>query len=233
MFNTRRIFSKYRYYQNIQFCTKNTEKIEKIEKLSWQTRIGHGIFVSGFAIGSVILYDQINEYFWPKNIWNFNWDSDWKPISRIMPHENAPYLVSKNVLCIRHGQYKNPFNSSDDSEQGLTELGFAQADETGKRLSLILKDKKISGIYHSNLSRAKETAETIAKHFPGIPLTADPELAEGIPAYPEPPSRAYFPNPKDIETDAPRISGAFQKYFYCPDPPPIGTPKDLCCVYID
>lgn len=56
----------------------------------------------------------------------------------------------------------------------LTELGIEQAKKLGQRL----KDEKIDAIYSSDLARAADTAEEIAKFHPGVPLELTKELRE-------------------------------------------------------
>ncbi|MDP3728865.1 MAG: histidine phosphatase family protein, partial [bacterium] len=56
----------------------------------------------------------------------------------------------------------------------LTKLGIEQA----KKLSLRLKDEKISAIYSSDLTRASDTAKEIAKFHPNAKLFFVQELRE-------------------------------------------------------
>lgn len=70
----------------------------------------------------------------------------------------------------------------------MTELGRMQADLTGRRLAIMamgFEDKfglcNITSIRTSAMTRAKETAEIIAKHLPGVEMAkADPMLNEAL-----------------------------------------------------
>lgn len=81
-----------------------------------------------------------------------------------------------------------PIPEQEDGKQRLTELGRVQADITGQRLAAMaegIDEKfgpcKIKVLRVSGLTRAKETAEIIAKHLPGVPLAEpDPLLNEGM-----------------------------------------------------
>ncbi|KAL8445717.1 hypothetical protein Emed_005399 [Eimeria media] len=103
--------------------------------------------------------------------------------------------------------------STDDEVQGLTPLGRLQAEITGERLKAILKDKKIAGVYHSNMRRARETAEIVASKLgdtaPTVSAVQDPLLAEGVPAMPLPPSTVFHPSQATVDA----------RYFYRPAPP--------------
>jgi broad specificity phosphatase PhoE len=75
----------------------------------------------------------------------------------------------------------------DDSKQVLTALGREQAELTGKRLAELVQGVNeafgpcnVKYVRVSNLTRAKQTAEIIAKYLPGIPMTEpDVNLNEG------------------------------------------------------
>jgi len=75
----------------------------------------------------------------------------------------------------------------EDEKRLLTDLGREQAELTGKRLAELVKgvDEKfgpcnVKIIRVSDLTRAKQTAEIIAKHLTGIPVSEpDPNLNEG------------------------------------------------------
>jgi serine/threonine-protein phosphatase PGAM5 len=80
--------------------------------------------------------------------------------------------------------------SQDDKMRKLTPLGRTQAELTGKRLGEMQKGiNKAFGpcsfkiIRSSDMLRAKETAEIIAKHLEGVEVAAPDELLnEALPA---------------------------------------------------
>ncbi len=64
--------------------------------------------------------------------------------------------------------------------------GREQAGHTGQRLKEL--DLPYTRLIHSNMSRAKETAQLILKHLPSdLPVEETECLAEGAPIPPEPP----------------------------------------------
>ena len=82
--------------------------------------------------------------------------------------------MAKNNLIhlLRHGQY-----ITDDGDGGLTTVGRRQSRRTAARLC----DRHIARMYSSDLQRARETADVIAAHLPGISVTALPLLREMMP----------------------------------------------------
>ncbi|SCM05616.1 phosphoglucomutase-2, putative [Plasmodium chabaudi adami] len=123
--------------------------------------------------------------------------------------------VCKHIILVRHGQYERK-NRNDENSKKLTKEGCKQADITGKKLKDILNNKKISVIYHSDLIRAKETAEIISKHFPNAKLVNDPNLNEGTPYLPNPIPRSSKFDAEKIKVDNQRINKAYETYFYQP-----------------
>ena len=63
--------------------------------------------------------------------------------------------------------------------------GKEQVDLTGKRLKEL--GHPYSKMVHSNMTRARESADIIHKHLPHLPLSIDEMLQEGAPIPPEPP----------------------------------------------
>lgn len=66
-----------------------------------------------------------------------------------------------------------------------------------------LQDKHIAGIYHSNMRRARETAEIVAARLGDAASASstvqDPLLAEGVPAIPRPPSTLFHPTKATVD----------------------------------
>ncbi|VWU50651.1 phosphoglucomutase-2 [Hepatocystis sp. ex Piliocolobus tephrosceles] len=124
-------------------------------------------------------------------------------------------VVYKNIILVRHGQYEKK-NRNDENSKKLTKEGCKQAEITGKKLKDILHNKKVSVIYHSDLIRAKETAQIVSNYFPDATLINDPNLNEGVPFLPDPLySNSKFDSNK-IKRDNKRINKAYETYFYQP-----------------
>ncbi|CBZ50118.1 putative phosphoglycerate mutase family protein [Neospora caninum Liverpool] len=195
--------------------------------------------LSGVAIG-LILYDAaVGEAALLYGAWKFDWDAPWLDAAAqreaqlaaqgVQTHSPAAVRAAeagahvrpptRQIILVRHGQYANVASTSDE-EQGLTELGKIQAAVTGRRLKELLKDQHVVAIWHSDMKRARETAQIIHKEaFSDVPLLQDPLLAEGVPAEPVPPSRTFKPTAEEIMVDSARIEEAFRRYFYRALPP--------------
>ncbi len=78
------------------------------------------------------------------------------------------------LYIIRHGETYGNINGDGFSETQLTPAGKEQARLLGERF----KNEKIDKIYTSTLGRAVETAQSIKKHHPDIPLIADGRIME-------------------------------------------------------
>ena len=123
--------------------------------------------------------------------------------------DEANDIGARDILMVRHGQY-----ITEEARFGhLTDLGKEQAALTGARLKELLQGRKVRCIFHSSMERAKETAEQISKHFPGVPLKETPILSEAIPAIPDPPSANC---PEFVEEEAMRLEKAFRTFFARP-----------------
>lgn len=79
------------------------------------------------------------------------------------------------VIFIRHGQtsWNKEKKYQGHSDICLNEAGLRQAELVGKRLA----GEKINAIYSSDLLRACQTAECVAKHH-ALPIIRKPELRE-------------------------------------------------------
>ena len=84
----------------------------------------------------------------------------------------------KHIITVQHTQSVHHINGMVGSwtDWDLTELGKDQADHIGKKLADELAGKKVI-MYSSNLKRAKQTAEEIAKYL-GIEPILREELRE-------------------------------------------------------
>ncbi|TRY53259.1 Phosphoglycerate mutase [Cryptosporidium tyzzeri] len=184
--------------------TLASSKLYRFAKFSTSSIILSGVVtIYSFVNFGYYLKDSIN--------WNPNWDGNYK-------HENKRNgkVVSNNArkwhqnILVRHAQYIT--SAAKDEEKVLTDLGKEQAEETGKYLSQQYGEK-VNAIYHSNLTRAKETATIISKYFPGVKLIEDPNLAEGVPIAPSPSVSGFKPTIGEIVKDKERIDNAFNTYF--------------------
>jgi broad specificity phosphatase PhoE len=84
-------------------------------------------------------------------------------------------MASTTILLARHGE--TDWNAvgrwQGHTDRSLTELGRRQAAELAERLA----DVELDAVYSSDLLRAVETAEPVAKRL-GLPLQTLPELRE-------------------------------------------------------
>lgn len=153
------------------------------------------------------------------------WDDDWdgkRPLDDSSHSQIRREGVTRHIILIRHGQYDETHR--EDAKRILTPLGREQAEKTGKRIAEILKgiesDERfgpcnIKCIRVSNLARAKETADIIAKHLPGIEkYDPDPLLNEGRPCHNIPCGKVSQSTIQKVDETHPRIEEAFRKYFY-------------------
>jgi serine/threonine-protein phosphatase PGAM5 len=166
-------------------------------------------------------------------LWDANWDGLQPPSTgnddadRRRMRQVRKEGVTRHVILIRHGQYDE--REKDDDKRILTELGRKQADLTGKRLREMMEGAskefgpcRIKVVRVSNMARAKETADIIASHLPGVEYAEpDPDLNEGRPCHNVPGGRASDSTiAKTDETHA-RIEASFHKYLQRAPPPVI------------
>ncbi|KAE9130860.1 hypothetical protein PF010_g3692 [Phytophthora fragariae] len=94
----------------------------------------------------------------------------------------------KHFILIRHGHYINAHvPQASDAEQVLSQMGRQQAELTGKCLGMAhnrIPTRHDVTIYHSDMTRAVETAGLIANNFGEVSLNASPMLREGWPGTP-------------------------------------------------
>lgn len=160
------------------------------------------------------------------------------------------YGTTRHIILVRHGQYDE--THKEDEKRILTSLGREQADLTGKRIAEMIRGEMLShdtttattgatSEHHgaectsspcrvkilrvSNLARAKETADIIARHLDdsvdiGSP---DPLLNEARPCHTIPGSRASPSAIQKTDEGHAQVEAAFRKYFYRSD---YSDPKD-------
>jgi len=199
---------------------KSDEQLPKVEMSSFQEsakendKSFHGLFPLKH------LWKPQKEY----PIWDNNWDGkeDKEGSKRHIRREG----VTRHIILVRHGQYDE--THKEDEKRILTELGRNQADLTGRRIEEMIKgiDEKfgpcaVKILRVSNMARAKETADIIAKHLPDVERASpDPLLNEGYPCHVIPGGAATETALYRYEDGHPRIEKAFKTYFYrAPFPP--------------
>jgi serine/threonine-protein phosphatase PGAM5 len=164
-------------------------------------------------------------------LWDSNWDGK-KPQSTGDPEQDKQMMrkirkegVTKHIVLVRHGQYDE--THKEDDKRLLTPLGREQAAYTGKRLKEMLDGFnkefgpcKIKVVRVSNMARAKETADIIASHLPGVEYAqGDEDLNEGRPCHTIPGGKASEGTIQKTDENHKRIERAFQRYFYRADLP--------------
>jgi serine/threonine-protein phosphatase PGAM5 len=164
-------------------------------------------------------------------LWDPNWDARVAP-STGSPEEDQKRMrhirktgVTRHIILVRHGQYHE--TEKEDHKRVLTELGRQQADITGKRLREMLEGASkefgpcnLKVVRVSNMARAKETADIIAAHLPGVERSEpDPGLNEGRPSHTIPGGKASAGTVQKTDENHARIEDSFQRYFYRADMP--------------
>lgn len=124
-------------------------------------------------------------------LWDRNWDgrepssTGDKDYDREKMRRIRKNGITRHVILIRHGQYDESYK--EDEKRVLTPLGKIQADMTGLRISEMIhghetsfRPCKVVALRVSDLTRAKETADIIARHLPNVKYAdPDPLLNEG------------------------------------------------------
>lgn len=154
-----------------------------------------------------------------KKTWGIPWIDDWDNAAE-RGIESRSRRVKRQLLLVRHGQYRNEKASKDDSEHVLTELGVEQAEFTGRYLraaieqSPLYHQRRVNVVYVSDLMRAKQTCEHmlagVGDLAPPRPIV-DSMLREIFPCDPQP------PYPKKARPECERlIEATYSKYFHRP-----------------
>jgi serine/threonine-protein phosphatase PGAM5 len=131
----------------------------------------------------------------PYPLWDYNWDGKMTKETSMkgqLEGRGDVYGTVRHILLVRHGQYEENVEGVDgdknDKLRKLTPLGRVQAEQTGKWLAKIQQgiDKEfgpcnIKIVRSSDMTRARETAEIIAKHLKGVKLAPpDRRLNEAL-----------------------------------------------------
>lgn len=85
------------------------------------------------------------------------------------------------LYLVRHGEHRSERDEGPDGGR-LTEVGIRQCELLAERLATV----PFTAIYHSDWTRAVQTAEILAAHHPGVPMQRCQALRECIPAVPAP-----------------------------------------------
>jgi broad specificity phosphatase PhoE len=95
---------------------------------------------------------------------------------------------TKHFILVRHGHYINAHvPQATDSQQVLSQMGRQQAELTGKYLGMAhnrVPTRHDVAIYHSDMTRAVETAAIIGSNFGEVTLNPSRLLREGWPGTP-------------------------------------------------
>lgn len=139
---------------------------------------------------------------------------------------------TKHLILVRHGHYINAHaRGVSDSDQVLSQMGRQQAEFTGAYLEqLYVKSptRHDLTIFHSDMTRAVETAHTISKSFGHCTLSPTRLLREGWPGKPysshqatpqHVPAAVMSTESSDLDRiDAERMEQAFQTLFSLQSP---------------
>lgn len=87
--------------------------------------------------------------------------------------------ATRTIVLVRHGHYV-PDEADSSPGPGLSQLGFAQAKLVAARLAGM--PGAFDAIVASPMTRAQETAKTIAEELHGVPFETLPGIAECTPA---------------------------------------------------
>jgi serine/threonine-protein phosphatase PGAM5 len=115
-------------------------------------------------------------------------------------------MGTRILYLVRHGHYHTEQDSAKYGQ--LTALGRRQATRVGRRLASL----DLHVLHHSDLLRAVETAEIIARELDrAIPVKSSKLLREGVPTVPCP----WLPNLTRAQArqDRARMDAAYDRYF--------------------
>mmetsp|Transcript_10063 Transcript_10063/g.14226 ORF Transcript_10063/g.14226 Transcript_10063/m.14226 type:complete len:213 (+) Transcript_10063:103-741(+) len=139
-------------------------------------------------------YFPLNQLWQPERLypaWDKNWDKRQPPKTDQSNHDDDDddddNGVTRHIILVRHGQYDETYD--EDEKRVLTPLGRRQAELTGRRLGIMVRGInetfgpcRVKALRVSDMTRAKETADIIAKHLPMDVMRSkpDPLLNEGL-----------------------------------------------------
>jgi serine/threonine-protein phosphatase PGAM5 len=124
--------------------------------------------------------------------------------------QNAQGKGLRTIILIRHGVYDETDPRDAEVGKALLPEGREQARITGERLAGW--PARIDVLRASTMTRARETAEIIARSLPGLTPVPDRDLRECEP--PGNSGRAMAGlEPGDADSCAARIDGDFARYF--------------------
>jgi serine/threonine-protein phosphatase PGAM5 len=131
----------------------------------------------------------------------------------------TPRRPVRTIYLIRHGEYDQKDEQDSHTGKGLIPLGIAQARLTAaRRRSLPVK---MTSLYSSTMTRARETALVIGEDFPELKLEQSPLLDECTP----PTWRKDIMAEESLDnmnTCRQQLEKAFSKFFT----PAVGTDKN-------
>lgn len=121
----------------------------------------------------------------------------------------SPAPAARTIILVRHGHYVA--DEADSSPgPGLSPLGFAQAKLVAARLAGM--PGRFDAILASPMTRAQETAKTIAAELPGVPFETLHDLEECTPA-----TRrnevTKDEKPEEMAACAAKLDAVFEKQF--------------------
>uniref|UniRef100_A0AAV1UXF9 Serine/threonine-protein phosphatase PGAM5, mitochondrial n=1 Tax=Peronospora matthiolae TaxID=2874970 RepID=A0AAV1UXF9_9STRA len=133
---------------------------------------------------------------------------------------------TKHLILVRHGHYVNAHvQRASDTQQVLSQMGRQQAALTGKHLRAVhnrVPTRHDVSIYHSDMTRAVETAGIIAGDFGEVAMSPSSLLREGWPGKPyssafdvgeTATARASDVMQEQTQVDVKRMEKAFQWFF--------------------
>ncbi len=118
------------------------------------------------------------------------------------------------IYLVRHGQYDQEDDRDPDIGKALVPLGVAQARLVGARLGarLAAVPVKMTGLYSSTMTRARETALVIGAEFPELELQQTRVLREcTMPTWRE--DIMAREDPEDLAECRDQVERAFAEFF--------------------
>jgi serine/threonine-protein phosphatase PGAM5 len=98
------------------------------------------------------------------------------PARAVLPTRDEPL---RTLYLIRHGEYEHDADCDEDVGCGLVALGRQQARLIGARLDAM--PVEFTSLQASTMTRARQTAEIVATHFPELELQLHRDIRECTP----------------------------------------------------